>query len=153
MYLTGWTFCQFWHFLGLTLKNFSDFVPDRDQISPKCCLLGYEFCQKFVSDRVHFSNSSGTSPSVVKVSAPPGSYREAKQPDIYSSDQKNCSKLLRRHSSYGGSSFGDSTVYSAKGPFRRLFFWIGLGLFYQEVFESLNTLWDRFFSELIFAVC
>ena len=69
--LTGSTFCQFWHFLGLTLKIFSDFVPDRVQISPKFCLLGYEFCQKFVSDRFNFSNSSGTSLSVVKVSAPP----------------------------------------------------------------------------------
>ena len=34
IYLTGSTFCQFLHFLGLTLKNFSDFVPDRVQISP-----------------------------------------------------------------------------------------------------------------------
>ena len=68
VYLTGSTFCEFWHFIGLTSKIF--------QISyltgSKFRLLGYEFCQKLVSDRVHFSNSSGTSPSVVKVSAPRG---------------------------------------------------------------------------------
>ena len=51
IYLTESTFCQFF---SLVRVIFSDFVPDRVQISPEFRLLGYEFCQKLVAGRVHF---------------------------------------------------------------------------------------------------
>ena len=76
VYLTGSIFCHTWHFLGKTLKIFQIVYLTESifrLIGSKFRLSGYEFCQKLLSERVHFSNSRGTSPSVFKVSAPPWS--------------------------------------------------------------------------------
>ena len=54
----------------MTLKKFSDFYLTGSKFRLKIRLSAYEFCQKLASDRVHISDSSGTSPSVTKVSTP-----------------------------------------------------------------------------------